>query len=169
HRSFPPHEILLSELNGAALASDQKSVWAMLAITSVYFGIENFSTSSSRLLVQSCGRCTAFFTSRRLAQKIEDTTGLTRGVSGLQLPESQNPGLQMPRACPVELHVSCYLAMERDPPRPKAVASRLQREIVRSSDERNPPRDQPVAFSPTFCAKALHASRFQKCHAGFFG
>jgi hypothetical protein len=29
----------------------------------------------------------------------------------------------MPRACPVESHVRCYLALEREPPRLKAVAS----------------------------------------------
>jgi hypothetical protein len=50
---FPPHEITLSELNGAACASDQDPL-PMLAIISVYFGAEDLSTPSGLLLVQSC-------------------------------------------------------------------------------------------------------------------
>jgi hypothetical protein len=45
----------LSELN-ERLASDKESVAAMLAITSVVFGVEDWTTGSSLLLVQSCGR-----------------------------------------------------------------------------------------------------------------
>jgi len=69
----------LSELNGAALASDQKSVWAMLAITSVYFGIGNFSTSSSRLLVQSCGRWNALSDLAHRASKNATPVSLAEG------------------------------------------------------------------------------------------
>jgi hypothetical protein len=34
-----------------------------------------------------------------------------------------NQGLQMPRACPVEYHVCCYLAENVNAPRDKPVAS----------------------------------------------
>jgi len=38
---------------------------------------------------------------------------------------------KIPRACPVELHVSCYLATNVKPPRGKPVASWLLLQIVR--------------------------------------
>jgi hypothetical protein len=40
-------KIRLSELNGVVGASDQESVAAMFAFTSVYFGDENLNTPSS--------------------------------------------------------------------------------------------------------------------------
>jgi hypothetical protein len=53
----------------------------------------------------------------------------------------------MPRACPVEAHVRCYLAENVRPPRPKAVASILSAESHRCSDHRDALRDKPVASS----------------------
>jgi hypothetical protein len=60
-----------------------------------------------------------------LSRAVDDATGLSRGDSRLPLHEFPNQGVQMPRTCPVESHVHCYLAANVNPPRPKAVASGL--------------------------------------------
>jgi hypothetical protein len=49
----------------------------------------------------------------------------------------------MPRACPVEIHVRGYSSDERESPRDKPVASSREN----SSDERESPRDKTVASS----------------------
>src|SRR5689334_14683261 len=77
-------------------------------------------------------------------RKIQDTTGLPRGVSCVQLSEPQNQRLRMPRACPVERQVSCFLAtnvnLHGTSPWHHAAAS-----DHRCSDERESRRDKPVA------------------------
>src|ERR1044072_1845983 len=100
-----------------------------------------------------------------------DATGLSRGVSCLLLNRTKNQGLRMPRACPVESHVCCYLA--RGLPR-KSLQARngfcflraenvnlhgprpwhpdLLLETIGLATQRESPRDRPVAY-PKFCAK----------------
>ena len=53
----------------------------------------------------------------------------------------------MPRACPVESHVRCYLAGNVNPPRHKAVASSFAGGKNGCSVQRETPRDKPVASS----------------------
>jgi hypothetical protein len=50
----------------------------------------------------------------------------------------------MLRACPVELHVCCYLAGNVNPPRGKPVASSLTTYRIGCSDQHKTPRDKPV-------------------------
>src|SRR5690349_21465262 len=95
------------------------------------------------------------------AAPVEDTTGLPRGVSCVQhqskIPRAcpveshvcsyqnfKTKGVQMPRARPVERHVFCYLATNAklhgtSPWHPDSGLDH------RCSDERNTPRDKPVA------------------------
>jgi hypothetical protein len=52
----------------------------------------------------------------------------------------------MPRACPVEFSRSLLFSWEREPPRPKAVASNFV-DADRRSFQRETPRGKPVASS----------------------
>jgi len=81
----------------------------------------------------------------------KDTTGLSRGVSCLLLNRIQSEG---PDATGLPRGASRLLlfSFEREPPRHKAVASSPPNKKHRCSNQRDSPRDKPVASS-TFCAK----------------
>ena len=93
--------------------------------------------------------------SDRFAVPPKDTTGLSRGVSCLLLNRIQSEG---PDATGLPRGASRLLlfSFEREPPRHKAVASSPPNKKHRCSNQRDSPRDKPVASS-TFCAKPVGA------------